>query len=178
MSESNNIAVIRELAEAKRLPAAATDRWVAMEPESRAAILGLVRNLRMRTAQIMIAVETLDEIAVREGARPAEILARADLKRIVGGPGSAPARASALIKALRAIRYPRLTAALAKLRLEVRALRLPATISLGVPKDLASDELTISLKIRSVAALEHALDVLAEKKPGLRRIIGLLGGER
>ncbi|MGH7815548.1 MAG: hypothetical protein ACREQI_16290 [Candidatus Binataceae bacterium] len=176
MSDSGSTAAIRALAESKRLPAVILERWLAMQPESREAILAAARDLRMRTAQIAVAIETLEEISVREDVSPAAILNRAELRRIIAGPGAAPARAGKLLDALRTIRYPRLSAALARLRAEIRALKLPATIAIAVPKDLASDELTISLKIRSADELERALEALADKSTELRRIIDLLGG--
>jgi hypothetical protein len=177
MTESDSIAVVRALAAAKRLPETHLARWLAMAPESRDGFLAAARDLRMRTGQIVTALDLLDEISVRERTNPAAILARPMFKQIIGGPGSAPARARAMLEALRAARYPRLAAALEKLRAEIAALKLPRSISVAIPKDLVSDELEISLKVRSAADLDRTLAALAQRKDGLARIIDLLTGE-
>ena len=50
-----------------------------------------------------------------------------------------------------------------QLRAEVSALKLPRGISLDLPKELGSDELTVSLRVRSGAELAQLLDALDER---------------
>ena len=57
---------IRMLAAERRLPPSHLARWLAMDPASRAAMLEFARVIRLRTGQLMTALETLEEIAVRE----------------------------------------------------------------------------------------------------------------
>ncbi len=78
-------------------------RWT---PTSRAAMLEIARVFRLRTGQLKTALEMLEEIAVREHVTVAAVLDRPEIRRIADGPGSAPSRASALLEALRTIRYP------------------------------------------------------------------------
>ncbi len=99
-------AQIRELAAERRIPQSHVDRWLAMDPPSRAAMFDIARTLRLRTGQIVTALDTLDEIAVREHVTVAAILDRVEIRRIANGSGSAPSRASALLEALRTLRYP------------------------------------------------------------------------
>jgi hypothetical protein len=47
-----------------------------------------------------------------------------------------------------------------------------------LPKDLGSDELTVSLRVRSGAELAHLLDALDRSRSGLTRIIEMLGGKK
>ena len=101
---------IRALAAEKRLPAAHLERWLAMDHPSRARLLEIIETLKLRTGQIVTAIDTLHEIAVREQVTIAEILERAEIRRTLKSPGSTPARASALIDQLRAMRFPRLRA--------------------------------------------------------------------
>jgi hypothetical protein len=170
-------AQIRELAAERRIPQSHVDRWLAMDPPARAAMLGIARALRLRTGQLVTALDTLDEIAVREHVTIAAILDRVEIRRIANGSGSAPSRASALLEALRTFRYPLLKKMQEQLRSEISALKLPRGISLDLPKELGSDELTVSLRVRSAAELAHLLEALDQKRAGLTRIIEMLGGK-
>ncbi len=168
---------IRTIAAERRLPTSHLARWLAMDPQSRAAMLELARTLRLRTGQLVTVLDTLDEIAVREGVTVAAILGRVEIRRIANGSGSAPSRASALLEALRTLRYPLLKRMQEKLRDEVSALKLPRGISIDLPKELGSDEVTVSIRVRSTAELAHLLDALDRKRQGLTRIIEMLGGK-
>ncbi len=178
MNADETDAQIRELAAERRLPQSHLDRWLAMDPPSRAAMFDLARALRLRTGQLVTALETLDEIAVREHVTVAVVLDRPDIRRIANGSGSAPSRASALLEALRTQRYPLLKRMQDELRAEVSALKLPRDISIDLPKELGSDELTVSLRVRSGTELAHLLDALDRSRSGLTRIIEMLGGKK
>jgi hypothetical protein len=170
-------AQIRVIAAERRLPPSHLARWLAMEPPSRAAMLDIARAIRPRTGQLMTALDTLEELAVREHLTVAAVLERPEIRRIASGPGSAPSRASALLEALRTLRYPRLRKMQERLRSEVSALKLPRRISIALPKDLSSDEFTVSLRARSAAELARLLDALDRSRPGLARIIDMLAGK-
>ncbi|HEY9158994.1 hypothetical protein [Candidatus Binatus sp.] len=169
---------IRILAAERRLPPSHLARWLAMEPASRAAMLDIARVIRLRTGQLMTALETLEEIAVREQVTVAGVLDRPEIRRIAGSPGSAPSRASALLEALRTLRYPLLKRTQEQIRSEVSALKLPRGISIVLPKQLGSDEFTVSLRVRSAAELAHLLAALDRSRAGLTRIIEMLAGKK
>ena len=169
---------IRTLAAERRLPASHLARWLAMDPSSRAATLELARTLRLRTGQLVTVLDTLDEINVRDHVTIASVLDRPEIRRIANGTGSNPSRASALLEALRTLRYPLLKKMQEQLRSEVSALKLPRGISIDLPQELGSDELTVSLRVRSGADLAHLLDVLDRSRPGLTRILEMLGGNK
>jgi hypothetical protein len=169
---------IRTLAGERRLPNSHLARWLAMDLASRAAFLDIARAVRLRTGQLVAALDTLEEITVREQVSVAAILDRPEIRRIASGSGSAPSRASALLEALRTLRYPLLRKMQEQLRSEVSALKLPRGISIDLPKELGSDELTVSLRVRSAAELAHLLDALGHSRPGLTRIIEMLSGKK
>jgi hypothetical protein len=169
---------IRAIAAERRLPPSQLAKWLAMDQPSRAAVLEVARALRVRTGQLVTALDTLDEIAVRERVAVAAILHQPEIRRIANSSGSAPSRASALLEALRTLRYPRLKRMQDDLHAEVSALKLPRGISLDLPKDLGSDELTVSLRARSGTELAHLLEALDQKRAGLTRIIEMLGGKK
>ena len=178
MSADDIDAQIRDLAAEKRLPPSHLERWLAMDSPSRGAILDLARALRLRTGQLVTALDTLDEIAVREHVTIAVVLDRPEIRRIANAPGSAPSRASSLLEAIRTLRYPLLKKLQEQLHTEISALKLPRGISLDLPTNLGSDELTVSLRVRSAAELAHLLDALERSRPGLTRIIEMLGGKK
>jgi hypothetical protein len=178
MNADETDAQIRELAAERRLPSSHLDRWLAMDPPSRAAMVDIARALRLRTGQLVTALDTLDEIAVREHVTVAAILERQEVRRIANGSGSAPSRASAMLEALRTLRYPLLKKIQDDLRTEVSALKLPRGISIDLPKDLGSDVVAVSLRVRSGAELDHLLDALDRSRSGLTRIIEMLGGKK
>ena len=169
-------AQIRTLAAERRLPESHLARWLAMDPASRAAMLEIARKLRLRTGQLVSALDMLDEIAVREHVTVAGVVDRPEIRRIANGAGSAPSRVSALLDALRTLRYPLLKKMQEQLRSEVSSLKLPLGISIDLPKDLGSDEVTVSLRVRSAAELAHLLEALEQRRPGLARILEMLGG--
>ncbi len=171
-------AQIRTIAAERRIPQSHLARWLAMDAASRGAMLDIARAICLRTGQLVTAIDTLDEIAVREHVTVAAVLDRAEIRRIATGPGSAPSRASAMLAALRTLRFPRLRKMQEQLRAEVSALKLPRGISIDLPENLGSDELTLSLRVRSAAELAHLLEALERSRPGLTRIVEMLGGKK
>ena len=141
-------------------------------------MLDLARTLRLRTGQLVTALDTLDEITVRDHVTIASVLDRPEIRRIANGSGSTPSRASALLEALRTLRYPLLKKMQEQLRSEVSALKLPRGISIDLPQELGSDELTVSLHVRTGADLANMLEALDQRRAGLTRIIEMLGGKR
>ncbi len=173
---STNDAIL-ELAKDRRLPLSHVDRWLAFDDTSRGAILELARKLKLRTGQLVVTIEELDEVSVRERTTPAEILARDSFRRIVANAGSAPGRARAFIDELNAVRFPKLRQTSDDLAAAIAALKLPRGVSVVLPKALSSDELTVALKFRTMAELERMLVALDAARPALGCILDKLGGE-
>jgi hypothetical protein len=177
MNEPALAEAIRAWAAQRRVDRAHLERWLKLDETSAAALLEAARALRLRVGQLHEALTMLDEIALVEGETVGAVLARPALKRILEGAGSAPARARAFVQALRATRFPRLARALERLKAEVAALRLPRTVTVVLPRDLASDELRIEIRARSAAELGESIAALERSARGLERIVGMLGGE-
>jgi hypothetical protein len=175
---SDDIAkAVRAWAELHHFDRAHLDRWLALDPHSAASILDAARRLRLRMGQLQSALEMLEEIALVDKTYVSTVLARAPLKRILEGAGSAPARARAFVDELRAIRFPRLGRALEQMRVGVAALKLPRTVAVVLPKDLGSDELRIEIRARSGREFRDSLRALEAKTDEVERILGLLAGE-
>ena len=173
---SNRDDAIRALAAARHLPDSHRERWLALERRSRGAFLELAESLRLRTGQIVIALDLLGEIAVRENKSAADILTSPALARIAQRAGSAPSRARAFIEALRALRFPRLGEATARLEDAIGDLRLPRGISIVLPRELGSDVLTIKFELSRASDLDRAMGVVTERRAAIARILAMLGG--
>ena len=168
---------IRDLAAQRHLPNSHLERWLAFDEAGRAAFLELAQTLRLRTGQIVVALDLIDEIAVREGIDTASLLSRPPVRRLLDGTGSAPERAHAFLSELRALRFPRLREMTTQLEAVIAELRLPSGIAVLLPHELASDELTIQLKVSDARELERLLDIVMEKRNELARILAMLGGD-
>ncbi len=177
MSGAETEIAIRRWAAAKHLPDAALGRWLALDEPASAALLALALDLRLRTAQLATALELLEEIALRDRRDPLAILDSEPLRAAIVAGGSAPARAARMLEALRALRFPLLTRARGELEDRLRALGLPATVKLRLPRELASDELTLELRVRTRVELEEGLKALQRVGAELARIVERLGGD-
>ena len=167
---------IRQWAAARRLPQSHLERWLALACADRRALLESAEAVRMRTGQFVAAFELIAEIAVREREPIAAIIARAEIRRILDGAGSAPEKAVRFLGALRAMRYPRLKKMGDRLAAAIAALGLPRGIAVALPHDLASDELRIEIVAHGGAELESLAVALTEKLDGLKRIAEMVGG--
>ncbi len=177
MRDETTAAAIRACAESRHLPQSHTEKWLAMATPSRMGLLDIAERLKLRTGQLVAAIDLLDEIEIREGWSPAETLLRAEVQRACATGGSGPWRAAAFLEALRAIRFPRLKLALEHLSSEVAALKLPTGVRVELPKDLGSDELVIRVSARTGGELEKLIEALGQKKSGLVRIAKMIGGD-
>ena len=137
MSEDTGYgAAVRAWAIEHHVPETLTSRWLELGEADALAILMVAQELRLRTGQLLSALEMLAEIGVREGQGAASILAQRELCAVIAGGGSRPERGSAFIDKLRELRYPRLGQTRAKLEAAVAAMRLPHGLALVLPKDL------------------------------------------
>ncbi len=169
-------AAVREWAAEHHVPQAALDRWLEFGETGALAILTVARDLRLRTGQLLGALEMLADIGMREGQGVASILARTELRPIIRGGGSHPERASALIDKLRELRYPRLARTRAKLESEIAAMRLPPGLTVVLPKDLSSDEVMIRMTVRTAGELDKLSAALMEHREEIKALIEALGG--
>jgi len=176
MNNGNTEAKILAWAADHRLPQTQQNRWLGLAERDRVAMFAIVEDLHLRTGQFVTALELLEEIAVRESTKIAEILERRELRRIIEGAGSAPGKARALIDAMRAIRFPRLREATDRIAAQVADLALPAGIRLVLPRDLSSDDLRVELTAHGGIELRKLLDALAGKTDHLCRIADALSG--
>ncbi|MBV8357924.1 MAG: hypothetical protein JO189_08305 [Deltaproteobacteria bacterium] len=167
---------LRHWANAKALPPADVQKWLAMSEPGRTWLLEIAENLKMHTGQFIVILALLEEIAIREGQDIGEILACPSLRRVLNSAGSGPGRARALIDELRARRYPRLKLASERLAQAVAAIKLPPGIRIVLPRDLASDEVRVEIVAHGSAKMEQLLACLMAKSREIIRLAAMLGG--
>ena len=170
------MAAVRAWAIEHHVPEVAVDRWLELGEAGAMALLAAARDLRLRTGQLLSALEMLMEIGVREGEGAAHILAREELRDAATRGGSRPQRARAFIDKLREFRYPRLAQTRTKLEAAVSAMRLPQGLAVVLPKDLSSDELTIRMTVRTTAEFEKLLEALRAREEELKALVEAIGG--
>jgi hypothetical protein len=167
---------LRRWSDAKSLPPLHVQKWLGLGEPGRTRLLEIVEMLKMRAGQCIVALALLEEIAVREGQSIAEILERPVLRRILNSAGSGPGRARAMLDELRTLRYPRLKRAAKHLAEQVTALKLPSSVRILLPRDLASDEVRIQIVTHGSAEMEEALECLTAKSRELLRLAAIVAG--
>jgi hypothetical protein len=167
---------LRRWANAKALPPAYLQKWLAVGEPGRTQLLEIAESLKMHTGQFIAAFALIEEIAIREAQDVGEILACPSLSRVLNSAGSGPGRARALLDELRKLRYPRLKRAAERLAEEVAAIKLPAGIKIVLPRDLASDELRLEMVAHGSAEMERLLACLTAKSSVIVGLAAMLGG--
>ncbi len=167
---------VERLASERHLPQRYVAAWRSWDARDQEALLRVARSLKLRTGQLMVAIELLPEVALQQGLAIAEFLGREELRHIIDGPGSAPQRAHAFIEALRTFRYPRLNRMLKALKDELKAAKLLPFVKVALPKELSCGELRIELRLTSQAQLDAALKVLADNRHVFLRMLRILDG--
>jgi hypothetical protein len=173
---TDTVGDIRAWAAERRLPEKHLERWLAMGGADRCALLRVARALRLSTGAMVTALTMLQEIATRERCSIELILARDPIARAIKGSGSAPARASAFLAVLKAMRYPRLTEAARRLEAAIAQLGLPRGITISLPKDLNSDQIRIELEARDGAELKRLIEALHLSRAQLTALVDSIGG--
>ncbi len=174
--EPSYAGAVKAWADEHHVPAAAVERWLMLGEAGALALLSVAGDLRLRTGQLLSALEMLAEISVREGEDAAAILARGEFRTALRGSGSGPERARAFIDKLRELRYPRLARMRTKLETAVTAMRLPRGLTVVLPKDLSSDEVMIRLTVRTPDELENLLGALQRRTEEIKALLEALGG--
>src|ERR1700736_4834265 len=100
MRDESTAAAIRACAANRHLPEVHLEKWLAMDTPSRMGLLDVAERLKLRTGQLIAAIDLLDEIEIRDGSSPAETLLRHEVQRACALQGSGPWRAAAFLQAL------------------------------------------------------------------------------
>lgn len=139
------------------LIASRTAAWIERE---RASLDAVIAALSPSARHLTDVLDWLDEIAAREGARPATALDDPDLQAALRARGSAPDRLKRWKTRLRRMRFPRLAAREAEIASSIDALELGAAVTVTPPPNLEGGLLTVTLRARSSSELAAAVERL------------------
>ncbi|MCC6766276.1 MAG: hypothetical protein IT293_16575 [Deltaproteobacteria bacterium] len=153
--------------------AARTGAWA---DDERTVLAAIVAELRPSAHHLGDALDWLDDVAVRDGTRPASVLDRPELRAALAARGSSPDRWKRWKEALRRLRYPRLAAREREVAAAVRALDLGRNVTIAPPPAFEGGGVTVTIRAATADELAAALDRLAEAgaTDALARIFALL----
>lgn len=167
--------------ERRRLRASTVQRLRAMDAASRAAVLSWAIPFGMNDNQLCDVLDTLDDIAARRGVGVDAVCADPMLDRIRVRRLGRSDTIREFRSALRQLRYPQLSAALARIEDLCAAMKLPRGTSLEVPPDLEGDEVGLTIRARSAKELRARVAATANALEGssIESIFAILleGGE-
>lgn len=151
-----------------------TGDWTSDE---RVVLADIVAELRPSARHLGDVLDWLDDIAARDGTRPAVALADPALRAALAGSGSAPDRWKRWKEALRRLRYPRLVAREQAFRDAVRALDLGRGAIVVPPSDLEGGVVTLTLRIASADDVTDHVErlVKAQRSGAWSRLFDVLG---
>ncbi len=156
------------------------ERWLALNDDDRAALLGLADALKIGENHFKDLLDWLEEISVRDGVGVAALLGRTELERIASDPRLGRSdKLKRLKDEVRRLRFPRMARIEDEIARRVRALRLDPKIQLAVPAGLEGAAVTIAMKAASHDELKRLLVELARvvEDDGMKEIFALLRGE-
>jgi hypothetical protein len=141
-------------------------RTAAWTDSERDALTAVVAALRPSPRHLADMLDWLDDIAARDGVRPAAVLADPGLVAAVASAGSAPDRLKRWKERLRRLRYPRLAVRETEFAAAVRALDLGRAVAIAPPPAFEGGTITLTIRAGSAAELEVILAGLDERRRG------------
>jgi hypothetical protein len=154
---------IRDYATSKGFHRQTLDRWLGWRPEDRDALEEITVSLKISENHLRDLMDWLEEIAVRDDSSISAILKRQTLYSINSDPRLGRADKLKRIKEqLRRWRFPRLTAIEESIRTQIRGLKLPAEIQLGVPPGLEGGRVHVIFSAGSQAEFEKLAHRLSD----------------
>jgi len=135
------------------------DRAATWTEAERGTLAEVVTTLHPSPRHLTDIFDWLDDIAARDGVRPAAVLADRALQGVLRAGGSAPDRLKRWKETLRRLRYPRLVARERAVAELVRSMHV-AGVDVEPPVDLEGGAVTLTIRASSVAELTDALERL------------------
>lgn len=167
---------LRTFAEQRRLRDATVQRMAALASPARQVVLEWAVALGLNDNQLRDALDAVDDIAARTGSDTAAILCDPQLAVAQRSGLGRSDRVREFKAALRRMRYPRLTAALARLGQLRDELDLPGGARIDFPVDLDGDEVVLIVRGNSAAQLRGRAAAVAAAldRPALEAIYAIL----
>jgi hypothetical protein len=140
------------------------ERTAAWTEDERVLLGQVVAALRPSPRHLADVLDWLDDMAARDGTRPAAALEASTLRAALHGSGSPPDKLKRWKEALRRLRYPRLVAREQAFATAARALDLGHAVTIVPPAALEGGTVTVTIRAASAAELDAILDRLARAR--------------
>lgn len=172
-------AEIRSYGGERRFTASTLDRWLGKPAADRAALLRVAKRLRLGENQFRDILDSLEDIAGRQGSTIEALVAAAPLAGILAAGLGRNETISRLKQALRRLRYPQLSQVESRLTALARELKLPPGAELKFPENLEGDSITLTVRARSTTELRSQIARLREiaERDGIDEMFRLLEGQ-
>ncbi|MBI2091242.1 MAG: hypothetical protein HYT78_21295 [Deltaproteobacteria bacterium] len=156
------------------------ERWLNLAEADREAILGLAQGLKPSENHLRDFLDWLDEISLRDGLSPRDVLSSEPLVRIFSDPRlSRSDKLKRIKEEVRRLRFPRLSRIEDAIQQTVRDMGLSSRIQVIIPPGLEGGTVTVQLKSASYEELKRLVVELgrASETDRARRLFELLRGD-
>lgn len=164
----------------KELPQRTLDRWLDLAEDDQEALLRLAQGLNLGKNHLRDFLDWLEEISLRDGVTPSNILKREPFIRITSDPRLGRGdRLKRIKEEMRRIRFPRLSQLEDEIKKRIRGLKLLPQIQMTIPSGLESGALTVCIKASSYEELRKLVGEIGQAldREGMKEIFSLLRGE-
>jgi len=171
---------IRRYAESRGFRSGTIERLAAWGEKSRNALFRLALTLKMSENHVRDFTDWLEEISLRDGTTPGDVLSSAPIRNIETDPRLGRADKLKRIKEqLRRLRFPRLSAAEDFVKARIREMKLPPSLRMSAPPGLEGAKLRAEFEASSVRQLEELAGALtqATRNPALATLFAVLQGK-
>ncbi len=169
-------AKIHAYAQEKHLHPQTVRRWLAWEERDQEALWCLAKELQIGENHLRDLMDWLEEISLRDGGTPAEVLGHQEIRRVLSRPLSRNDKLKEVKAELRKLRYPRLSQLEGQLKETVKKMDLGSRIQVTFPQFLEGDEIRVEIRARNAAELKESIErILLQVEEGwVERLFSLL----
>lgn len=171
---------IVEYAREKGLHQKVLDRWLGLADADQGALLDLARGLKIGGNHLTDLLDWLEEIHLRDGTSPSEVLRKESVSRILSDPRlGRNDKLKRLKDELRRLRFPRLSRIEEEIQKKIREMKLKPQIRTLVPPGLEGGALTLQLKASSYEEMRELVRELERvlEREEMKELFDLLRGE-
>ena len=175
MAESLQVK-IHTYTQEKRLHPQTVRRWCAWEERDQEALWYLVQELQIGENHLRDLIDWLEEISLRDGTTPAEVLGRQEIRRVLARNLSRNDKLKEVKGELRKLRYPRLSQLEEQLKEIVKKMDLGNRVQVTFPPFLEGDEVKVEVRARNAKELKESLErlLLRVEEGWVERLFALL----
>ncbi len=161
-------------AQEKHLRPQTLRRWDAWGEKDREALWNLVSELKMGENHLRDFLDWLEEIQVRDGRNPAEVLEEKEIQSLLSRPLSRQDKLKEIKRTLRKMRYPQLSRLEEHLKEAARKIERGGRVRVVLPPFLEGSELTLEIHAKSPQELKNSLEDLLLRMDEVERLFKLL----